>query len=341
LPSPRPSEREEDECENAPVPVLVTGATGFLGRHLVTLLRENGERVRALVRSSAADAFLGRMAVDVCRGDLFDDEAVRLAARGCDRIFHLAGLVAHEHKDVPRLIQANVEGVRRLLDAAEGGARIVHTSSVAAVGPIADPGRPADEHHVFAPEVESFPYAATKRAGEQLALERAARGMDVVVANPGFLLGPGDVHRVSTWMVQRYLDGILRFHSTGGLSFVDARDVAQGLVALADRGRSGERYILTSSEGNLRWPSFFRRLGEVTGVRRTMVRLPRPVMMLAASLVPWPVKPGEARAATNWWFYTAAKAEAELGFVTRSFDETLEATATQYRRTARSSAPAG
>ena len=75
-------------------------------------------------------------------------------------------------------------------------------------------------------------------------------GIDAVVANPGFLLGPGDPYRVSTWPVYRYLEGKLRITTRGGLSFCDARDVAAGLILLADRGRSRERYILTHAEGS-------------------------------------------------------------------------------------------
>jgi len=204
---------------------------------------------------------------------------------------------------------------------------------VAAVGPA--PGRdcPADERQPFPRWANRLPYAATKRAGEELALAAARRGADVVVANPGFLIGPGDVHQVSTWSIRRYLEGTLRFHAPGGLSVVDARDVAAGLVALAALGRSGERYILTSREGNLAHAELFRRVGEATGVRRLMIGLPGPLALAVTTLVPWPVKPGEARAAVHWWFYSPAKAEAELGFTTRPLDETLVTTAAQYMGT--------
>ena len=152
---------------------------------------------------------------------------------------------------------------------------MIHVASVSTLGP----GRLARSPRRRDPSVPArggrgCVYARTKRAGESLALEAARAGRDVVVANPGFLIGPGDVYRVSTWMVRRYLQGTLRVVVDGGLSFVDARDVAAGLVLLAERGRAGERTILTNREGNLPLAAFFSRLGEVTGVRRRMVKLP-------------------------------------------------------------------
>lgn len=310
--------------------VLVTGATGFLGRHLLPLLLERGETVRALARSDTAAAELAAGGVEIARGDLLAETALRRAAAGCERIFHLAGAVAHERRDLNRLSAVNVDGVRHVLAAAEPGARVVHVSSVATIGPAPGRDRPADETQPFPAWAERFPYARTKLAGERLALEAAAQGADVVVANPGFLLGPGDVYEISTWPVKRYLQGVLRFHQPGGLSFVDARDVAAGLVALAERGRAGERTILTSAEGNLAWPDFFARLGRVTGVRRRMLGLPAGLAALAATLVPWPVRPGEVRASAHYWFFTPAKAQADLGFTTRPLDETLAETAARY-----------
>jgi dihydroflavonol-4-reductase len=132
--------------------------------------------------------------------------------------------------------------------------------------------------------------------------------------------------------VQRYLSGWLRFTAPGGLSYADARDVAAGLVAAADRGRTGERYILTSREGNLSHEDFFARVGEVTGVRRRQVLFPRRLALGASRLPLSPVHHDEVEAACNWWFYDPGKAERELGFATRPLDETIAATAAQYRK---------
>jgi dihydroflavonol-4-reductase len=314
------------------VTTLVTGASGFLGGHLVAALLARGDDVRAFARESTDAAWLEAHGVEVVRGELADRAALTRAAAGCPLVFHLAGIVSHEPSRLAELQAVNVDGIRNVLAAVEPAARVVHVSSVAAIGPAASPERPADERQAFPASVARLPYAATKHAGEEVALAAAAAGADVVVANPGFLLGPGDIHRVSTWPVGAYLAGDLRFTTTGGLSFSDVRDVAAGLVTLAERGRRGERTILATTAGNCSWPAFFARVAAVSGITRRTVGLPLWLAVAGATIVRGPVSPDEIRAAGRWWFYNGAKAEHDLGFRPRPLDETIEDTITDIRR---------
>ena len=308
---------------------VVTGATGFLGRHLVRLLLEGGGSVRAMARPTADVSEFVAAGVAIAEGDITDPKAVQQALEGADLVYHLAGVVAHEQRDEQRLTETNVQGARNVVSAMPPEARLVHISSVAAIGPAPGPDHPADESHPFPDFAYRFPYAASKRAGEQVVLA-APGALNAVVANPGFLIGPGDVNEVSTWPVKRYLQGVFRLHISGGLSYVDARDVAVGLVGLAAKGRPGERYILTAPDGNLTHEDFYERVGQVTGVRRRMFGVSPRVAVGVTTIVPWPVRPGEVRAGGNYWWYRPDKAQRELGFKTRPMEDTLAATASQY-----------
>ena len=154
----------------------------------------------------------------------------------------------------------------------------------------------------------------------------------MVITNPGFVIGPGDVHRVSSWPVEEYLRGRLRFTVDGGLSYVDARDVVTGHLLAEERGRSGERYILTNDEGNLSHRDFFALVGRVTGRPRRQLHLSAgmlgPILRVGSALhLPLPLDDQELASSSHWWYCTAAKARAELGFAVRPIADTIRDTA--------------
>ena len=316
---------------------LVTGATGYLGAELVRELRRRDRDVRALVRSPAAAARLSGTGVETVGGDVRDAASVERALAGVARVFHMAGVVGHRAADEPRLRAVNVEGARTVLGACAraGVERVVFTSSVSAVGPAGGPGHPRDEGAWLLDGDDGrgdFRYGRTKAVGEQAALEAAAGGLDVVVTNPGFVIGPGDVNRVSAWPVEEYLRGRLRFTVDGGLSYVDARDVVAGHLLAEEHGRSGERYILTNDDGNLSHRDFFALVGRVTGRPRRQLHLSagllRPVLRAGSALrLPLPLDDQELASSSHWWYYTAAKARAELGFSVRPIADTIRDTA--------------
>jgi dihydroflavonol-4-reductase len=137
---------------------------------------------------------------------------------------------------------------------------------------------------------------------------------------------------VSSWPVEEYLRGRLHFTVPGGLSYVDARDVVTGHMLAEERGRSGERYILTNDDGNLSHRDFFALVGTVTGVRRRQLALPtgalRPVLRVGSALrLPLPLDDQELVSSSHWWYFTAAKARSELGFSARPIEDTIRDTA--------------
>ena len=271
------------------------------------------------------------------RGDITDTATLPAALEGVGTVFHLAGVVGHRASDDDRLQAINVVGARNLLVAAIRAEveRLVFTSSVAAVGPAASPNHPRDEGAFMIDGDDGRPdfrYARSKAHGELEAIKAAETGLDVVIVNPGFVIGPGDVNRVSSWPIEEYLRGRLRFTVTGGLSYVDSRDVALGMLLAEEHGQAGERYILTNDDGNLSHADFFARVGRVCHKRRRQVHMPLDMLMPMVTAgtklrLPLPLDADELRSSARWWFYTAAKARAQLGFTTRPLDDKIRDTA--------------
>lgn len=312
-------------------PVLVTGATGFMGRHLVASLLEDGRAVRVLERRPG-DAFDGQP-VERVTGDVTQPGTLEAACAGAESVFNLAGVLSYDAKDEARLQAVNVDGLQNLLTAARqaGCGRVVQVSSVAAVGYTDDAARPQHEDSPFPAGAWRNRYSRSKRLGEEVVMRAVAEGQDVVMACPGFLLGPGDVNRINTFVVEEYLRGVLRTTVAGGISSVDVRDVARGLVAAERLGVSGRRYILTSEDGNLSHRAFFALAGEVDGKRRRTFELPPALLVAGARLgrtlrLPVPLSPEEIEAACHWWYFTPARAMDELGFRPRPVREAMEAT---------------
>jgi nucleoside-diphosphate-sugar epimerase len=207
--------------------ILVTGATGFIGRHLVAALLADGRPVRALVRADAKGLPEG---VEVVRGDVGNPAGLRQAAQGVDLVFHLAGTYRGTDSE---LHAAHVTGTATLVNALEPGTRLVYVSSTSVYG--WDQSWPADH---ATPPAPASAYGRAKRAGEQLALGWAGTGGTAVVARPTITYGPGDtrgmlaraerfLHRGARWFPG---DGTNRIH----LLHVD--DLVRALLLLGDQG---------------------------------------------------------------------------------------------------------
>jgi dihydroflavonol-4-reductase len=308
--------------------VLVTGATGFIGTHLVRALLARGDDVRVTVRASSPTSALAGLDVEQVTADIVDPRAMRRAARGIERVFHVAGSV-NLRRPADELLRTNAEGTRTVLDAclAAGVERAVHVSSVAAIGP-ARPGGALDERHVWSGPL-GIAYADAKHAAEVEALRVAARGLDVVVASPAHVLGRGDERHSSTEVVRRFLLRRIPAYVDGGICIVDVEDVAAGLLLCDEKGATGERYILGAR--NYTWKRLFGELERLSGIEGPAVRLPVSVALTLAEAsvrAPGPtvITPAEVRAAAHWWTYRSAKARRELGWTTRAHEETVEAT---------------
>ncbi len=308
--------------------VLVTGATGFIGAHLVRALVARGDDVRVSVRASSRVDSLDDLDVERVIADVTDRVAMRRAAKGVERAFHVAGSI-NLRLPAEQLLRTNAEGTRNTLEAclAEGVERVVHVSSVAAIGP-ARRGGALDERHVRTGPL-GIPYADAKHAAEVEALRVAARGLDVVLACPAHVFGAGDAGRSSTGVVRRFLLRRIPAYVDGAICVVDVRDVAAGLLLCDERGAAGERYILGTR--NYTWQRLFGELQRYSGIEGPPVRLPvAAALALAEASVRAPgptlISPAEVRAAAHWWTYRSAKARRELGWETRPHEDTVEET---------------
>ncbi len=213
---------------------------------------------------------------------------------------------------------------------------MVQVSSTAAVGYTDDPARPQNEDSPFPEGAWRNRYARSKRLGEELVERAVAEGQDVVVACPGFLLGAGDVNRINTFVVEEYLRGFLRTTVAGGISSVDVRDVAEGLLAAERQGVSGRRYILTSEDGNLSHASSSRWRARSTASAAARSSCRRALLVAGARIgralrLPLPLSPEEVEAACHYWYFTPARAMDELGFRPRPVREAMEATVSYLR----------
>ncbi len=260
---------------------LVTGGNGFIGSHVVRALVERGDDVRVLARPRADLRNLRGLPIEVAEGDVRDSDSLARAMSGCARVFHVAALYSFW---APReLVEAtNVGGTRSVLAAAAraGVDTVVHTSSVAAlglpgVGEVVDETSPVDRRLIVGA------YKESKLRSEELAVDAARGGQRVVIVNPSFPVGPGDLKPTPTGrVIVDFLNGRMPAYVETGMNVVDVRDVAEGHVLAAERGRSGERYVLGGV--NLTMREFLTRLAAVSGCRAPRLRVPHGVVAALA-----------------------------------------------------------
>jgi dihydroflavonol-4-reductase len=227
--------------------VLVTGAAGFIGSHVVRQLLDTNTDVRALVKPGENTANIRGLDIEIMEGDILDKELIRTAVKGVDTIFHLAAIYAIWMPDWKWIFEVNLQGSRNILwTALKFGHidRVVYTSSIAAIGTA--PGKqPSNEDTPFNQYDLGNHYVLTKYLSQQEALAFAQNGLDLVVVNPAFPFGVNDIGPTPTGkMIIDIVSGLNLTAFDGGINVVDVRDVAKGHILAAEKGKTGERYIL-------------------------------------------------------------------------------------------------
>ncbi len=306
---------------------LVTGATGLLGNNIVRLLLERGETVRVLVRKQSSSRPLEGLNVEIAQGDVCDQQSVEQACRGAQRVVHCAGEVHIGWRGLDRQRAINVEGTRHVADAARrAGSRMVHVSSVDALG-VRSLTDAVDESGDCEGTV-LCPYVVTKREAEQVVRAVVAAGLDAVIVNPGFMLGPWDWKPSSGRMLLELSKGWCLLAPPGTNTYCDVRDVAAGVLSALERGATGRSYVMAGTTHN--FMEAWRIMAPITGRRpplkvgrRVTLRMVGRIGDLCARLTG---KEGDVNSAALEMSmlpknYSSARAAAELGYATRGLQE--------------------
>lgn len=311
--------------------VLVTGANGFTGSHLVKALERRGDAVVGLVRKSSNLKRLSGCNVQLVYGDITDRDALKTAMTGVDWVFHTAAYVELGLVDAPAMERVNVEGTRAVMEVAQATdvKKVVYCSTIGVFGDTQ--GRVVDE--TFQREQADFSsaYDRTKYEAQQIVDRFAAQGLPVVSILPSGIFGADDPHFGP--VIQQFLKGKLKLWAGGeritGIVHVD--DLVTAMILAAEQGKPGEHYII--SAGDLTTREMFAILSQETGVP-VPNEAPKPLVRLAGNLLDpigrlfkW--QPPLSRERVHYVYdrcvrVDATKARTELGWQPRSVSQTLK-----------------
>jgi dihydroflavonol-4-reductase len=322
-------------------PVLVTGGTGFLGSAVVRALVARGLRVRALVRPTSPRANLAGLDCEIAAGDLTDQASLQAALRGIRYLFHVAADYRLWAPDPSAILRVNVDGTRSLMQQAlaAGVERIIYTSSVAALK-VAGATGPVDETMPLAPDEAIGTYKRSKTLAERAVEEMVGRdGLPAVIVNPSTPIGPRDIRPTPTGrIILEAARGRIPAFVDTGLNFAHVDDIAEGHLLAFERGRIGERYILGGT--NLTLQELLATIAGLTGRPAPRVKLPRgplfPLAYGAQAIAHFTKKEpmltvDGLRMSRYRMFFTSAKAERELGYRSRPYQEGVTDALAWYR----------
>lgn len=258
---------------------LVTGASGFLGRAVLTELKKKDAEVRVLVLENDLLAKDLPNWISVSYGDVCDNASLDRFFEGADNetcVIHCAGIVSVASHPGNRIYQVNAGGTKNIVRQCERSnvGKLVYVSSVHAI-PVKPKGMEITEDAVFSPELVSGDYAKSKAIATSLVFDAAKRGLNASVVFPSGIIGPGDFGKGSiSNMLLSFLDGKLHLAVKGGYDFVDVRDVASGIISCAEQGEPGHGYILSGHYATIR---------DILNAAKDTLRLKRDVSFLPVS----------------------------------------------------------
>lgn len=319
----------------------VTGGTGFVGSFVVRALLDDGHQVRVLHRqSSKLDALQG-LDYESKIGDVTDFDSLVSAFTDCDWVFHVAAVADYWRADNDWLYEVNVEGTRKVLEAAQQAnvKRVVFTSSAAAIGLPNDISTPSDETVAFNLPPDDFYYGYSKVLAEEVVQEFVTQGLDVVIVNPTVVIGAGDLNMISgTYVTQVAQWQWLVPKTSGGIAVTDVRDVAQGHLSAMKKGKTGERYILNTA--NFSNDAWFSLIAECVGVAPPILPTPNFLIPLGTRLInlarqigiQTPINADQVRLGAKFVHFDASKAHRELYQPQIDMRQSVQETVAWYRQ---------
>lgn len=311
--------------------ILVTGASGQLGRRLVRVLHERGYMVKAHFRNNERADKYCPPTVERVIGDIVEPAWLDGAVRGCTYVIHCAARVSvRPMKDPDYIYKVNVEGTRAVVEACLRNRvkRLVHLSSVAAVGASTD-GRPLTEDAEFNLGGYGIPYFETKREAENIALAANSDTLQVIVLNPSIMFSLPD--REFTHKDIRKIPRRLPAYFDFGINVVETSDVIEAIIKALHEGRPGQRYILAGDD--LDPQRAFHLAHRYFGIKKPLLKIPRWLIYLIGGLaeIIYIFKDKKPRLNRNIarllklkFYYSSDKAKRELGYCPKALEKSLE-----------------
>jgi dihydroflavonol-4-reductase len=308
--------------------IFVTGASGFLGQHLLQTLKHRGFEYTALSRSSDEEGFV--------QGDILEREGLESLMEGHDILIHAAGLVSHDPKDSDLLWKLHVNGTKNVCEAARkvGISRVIYLSTSGTVAVSKENREITEDGDSPLPLIKEWPYYRSKLFAEDVALSFQDGEMDVVSLNPSLLLGPGDRYDgESTKSIRLLLDKQMPIAPSGGLAFVDVRDVVEAIILSLKNGRGGQRYLLNGT--NVSFGEYYKRLARLADVSAPLMTMPKQTKGFLSLFPKWKDVGGalgldisrhDLLLASHYWYCDCSKARSELLWVPRDPLTTLSDT---------------
>jgi dihydroflavonol-4-reductase len=299
--------------------VLVTGASGFLGGYLTRELVRRQFEVTALIR----DPKWKQDGVRAVVGNVMDPKSLEEAVEGQDAVFHLAALVALKRADRQSCFDLSVNGTENVVEACARFKikRLVHVSSVVSVGASTTPGKPLNESADNILKGKGFSNFEAKLQAEEIVLEAVrAQKIDAVVVNPSMIFGAGDAKKAARKGNVLAAKGKLPFYPPGGINVVAVEDVVDGIIQAFEKGKSGERYILSGD--NMTFKEVLTLYSTLAGVKPPKLAISATALKMAGRFAD-SLKTNSslsyetALAATLYHWFDHSKATRELGFSPR------------------------